>query len=121
MVSGSKLKCPSKVSWEVSFSLYYSVICGNCLGNVVVGMEKCGKMWKKCGKMWKNALVARFLYTNHVSVNEVLQFFVAVLDAVAIELQEHVPLKGRSSCVSACLGRREGSYVEGLLGEGVLS
>ena len=55
MVSGSKLKCPSKVSWEVSFSLYYSVIYGNCLGNVVVGMEKCGKkMWKnveKCGKM----------------------------------------------------------------------
>ena len=44
MVSGSKLKCPSKVSWEVSFSLYYSVIYGNCLGNVVVGMEKCGKM-----------------------------------------------------------------------------
>ena len=60
MVSGSKLKCPSKVSWEVSFSLYYSVICGNCLGNVLVGMEKCGKMWKnvekceKCGKMCKN-------------------------------------------------------------------
>ena len=73
MVSGSKLKCPSKVSWEVSFSLYYSVICSNCLGNVVIGMEKCGKMcekWKnvekcvkcgkmcenveKCGKMWKN-------------------------------------------------------------------
>ena len=58
MVSGSKLKCPSKVSWEVSFSLYYSVIYGNCLENVVVGMEKCGKMcenvekmWKKCGKM----------------------------------------------------------------------
>ena len=64
MVSGSKLKCPSKVSWEVSFSLYYSVIYGNCLGNVVVGMEICGKMWKKCGKMWKNALVARFLYTT---------------------------------------------------------
>ena len=65
MVSGSKLKCPSKVSWEVSFSLYYSVIYGNCLGNVVVGLEKCGKMWEnveknvekrgenveKCGKM----------------------------------------------------------------------
>ena len=32
------------MSWEVSFSLYYSVICGNCLGNVVIGMEKCGKM-----------------------------------------------------------------------------
>ena len=69
MVSGSKLKCPSKVSWEVSFSLYYSVIYGNCLGNVVVGMEKCGK---KCGKMWKmwknvkNALVARFLYTTDI-------------------------------------------------------
>ena len=54
MVSGSKLKCPSKVSWEVSFSLYYSVIYGNCLGNVVVGMEKCGKMWKNVEKMWKN-------------------------------------------------------------------
>ena len=51
MVSGSKLKCPSKVSWEVSFSLYYSVIYGNCLGNVLVGMEKCGK---NVEKMWKN-------------------------------------------------------------------
>ena len=50
MVSGSKLKCPSKVSWEVSFSLYYTVICGNCLGNVVVGMEKCGKMCKNVEK-----------------------------------------------------------------------
>ena len=57
IVSGSKLKNPSKVSWEVSFSLYYSVIYCNCLGNVVMGMEKCGKMCKnveKCGKMWKN-------------------------------------------------------------------
>ena len=56
-VSGSKLKCPSKVSWEVSFSLYYSVICGNCLGNVVIGMEK-------FGKMWKNVLETRFYYTT---------------------------------------------------------
>ena len=60
MVSGSKLKCPSKLSWEVSFSLYYIVIYGNCLGNVVIGMEKCGKMCEnvenveKCVKMWKN-------------------------------------------------------------------
>ena len=57
MVSGSKLKCSSKVSWEVSFSLYYSVICSNCLGNVVIGMEKCGKMCEnveKCGKMCEN-------------------------------------------------------------------
>ena len=57
MVSGSKLKCPSKVSWEVSFSLYYTVIYGNCLGNVVIGMEKCGKICEnvaKCGKMcWR--------------------------------------------------------------------
>ena len=48
MVSGSKLKCPSKKCLgEVSLSLYYSVICSNCLGNVVVGtknVEKCGKM-----------------------------------------------------------------------------
>ena len=51
MVSGSKLKCPSKVSWEVSFSLYYTVINGNCLGNVVIGMEKCGKM---CENVEKN-------------------------------------------------------------------
>ena len=50
MVSGSKLKCPSKVSWEVSFSLYYSVIYGNCLGNVVIGMEKCGKMCENVEK-----------------------------------------------------------------------
>ena len=49
MVSGSKLKCPispsiKKCLGEASFSLYYSVICGNCLGNVLVGMknvEKC--------------------------------------------------------------------------------
>ena len=70
MVSGSKLKCPSKVSWEVSFSLYYSVIYCNCLGNVVMGMEKCGKMCKnvenveKMWKMWKNVknvLETRFL------------------------------------------------------------
>ena len=60
MVSGSKLKCPSKLSWEVSFSLYYIVIYGNCLGNVVIGMEKCGKMCEnvgkcgKCGKMCEN-------------------------------------------------------------------
>ena len=51
MVSGSKLKCPispsiKKCLGEASFSLYYSVICGNCLGNVLVGMknvEKCVK------------------------------------------------------------------------------
>ena len=54
MVSGSKLKNPSKVSWEVSFSLYYSVIYGNCLGNVVIGMEKCGKMCENVEKMWKD-------------------------------------------------------------------
>ena len=60
MVSGSKLKCPSKVSWEVSFSLYYTVIYGNCLGNVVIGMEK-------CVKMWKNVLETRFLYTTVIN------------------------------------------------------
>ena len=62
MVSGSKLKCPSKVSWEVSFSLYYTVIYGNCLGNVVIGMEK-------CVKMWKNVLETRFLYTTCILYN----------------------------------------------------
>ena len=50
MVSGSKLMCPSKMSGESPLSLYYSVICSNCLGNVVIGMEKCGK----CGKMCEN-------------------------------------------------------------------
>ena len=65
IVSGSKLKCPSKVSWEVSFSLYYSVIYGNCLENVVVGMEKCGKMCENVEKMWKNVLETRFLYTTN--------------------------------------------------------
>ena len=52
MVSGSKLMCPSKVSGESPLSLYYSVICSNCLGNVVIGMEKCGKM---CGNVEKCA------------------------------------------------------------------
>ena len=68
MVSGSKLKCPSKVSWEVSFSLYYTVIYGNCLGNVVIGMEKCGKMCENGEKMWKNVknvLETRFYYTTN--------------------------------------------------------
>ena len=46
MVSGSKLKNPSKVSGDSPLSLYYSLIYGNCLGNVVIGMEKCGKMCK---------------------------------------------------------------------------
>ena len=65
MVSGSKLKCPSKVSWEVSFSLYYSVICGNCLGNVVIGMEKCGKMCEnveKCGKCAGDPFLLYYFY-----------------------------------------------------------
>ena len=44
IVSGSKLMCPSKVSGDSPISLYYSLIYGNCLGNVVMGMEKCGKM-----------------------------------------------------------------------------
>ena len=39
-----KIKCPSKVSWGIPKTLYYSLIYGNCLGNVVMGMEKCGKM-----------------------------------------------------------------------------
>ena len=47
IVSDSKLKCPSKVS---PLSLYYSVICSNCLGNVVIGMEKCGKMCENVEK-----------------------------------------------------------------------
>ena len=58
MVSGSKLKNPSKVSGDSPISLYYSLIYGNCLGNVVMGMEK-------CGKMCENVLETRFLYTTH--------------------------------------------------------
>ena len=50
MVSGSKLKNPSKVSGDSPISLYYSLIYGNCLGNVVMGMEKCGKMCKNVAK-----------------------------------------------------------------------
>ena len=50
MVSGSKLKNPSKVSGDSPISLYYSLIYGNCLGNVVMGwknVEKCVKMcWR---------------------------------------------------------------------------
>ena len=57
MVSGSKLKNPSKVSGDSPISLYYSLIYGNCLGNVVMGMEK-------CGKMCENVLETRFLYTT---------------------------------------------------------
>ena len=57
MVSGSKLKNPSKVSGDSPISLYYSLIYGNCLGNVVMGIEKCGKMCEnveKCVKMcWR--------------------------------------------------------------------
>ena len=53
MVSGSKLMCPSKVSKESPLSLYYSVICSNCLGNVLIGMEKCVKMWKKWKMCWR--------------------------------------------------------------------
>ena len=59
MVSGSKLKNPSKVSGDSPISLYYSLIYGNCLGNVVMGMEK-------CGKMCENVLETRFLYTTTV-------------------------------------------------------
>ena len=60
MVSGSKLKNPSKVSGDSPISLYYSLIYGNCLGNVVMGMEK-------CGKMCENVLETRFLYTTYSS------------------------------------------------------
>ena len=74
MVSGSKLKNPSKVSGDSPISLYYSLIYGNCLGNVVMGMEK-------CGKMCENVLETRFLYTtpiakhlvytnHHVTINQ---------------------------------------------------
>ena len=71
MVSGSKLKNPSKVSGDSPISLYYSLIYGNCLGNVVMGMEK---MWKKCVKMCENALVARFLYTTIMILNKNVKF-----------------------------------------------
>ena len=50
MVSGSKLKNPSKVSGDSPLSLYYSVICSNCLGNVVMGMGKCVKMCENVQK-----------------------------------------------------------------------
>ena len=60
MVSGSKLKNPSKVSGDSPISLYYSLIYGNCLGNVVMGMEK-------CGKMCENVLETRFLYTTSMN------------------------------------------------------
>ena len=57
MVSGSKLSVHQKCLGESPISLYYSLIYGNCLGNVVMGMEKCGKMCKnvwKCVKMcWR--------------------------------------------------------------------
>ena len=53
MVSGSKLKCPSKVSWE---SLTFSLL--QC--NLQQLFGKCTGRDEKCGKMWKNALVARF-------------------------------------------------------------
>ena len=73
MVSGSKLKCPSKVSGEVSLTFYYSVICSNCLGNVLVGtknVEKCGKNVKKCEKCGKMcwSLVLYILLTGHSSL-----------------------------------------------------
>ena len=59
MVSGSKLKCPSKsVLGEASFSLYYSVICGNCLGNVLVGTKNV----EKCAGH-------SFLYTTYIDSN----------------------------------------------------
>ena len=47
------------MSWGFpkTLSLYYSLIYGICLGNVVMGMEKCGKMCEnveKCVKMcWR--------------------------------------------------------------------
>ena len=53
MVSGSKLKCPSKVSWG---SLTFSLL--QC--NLQQLFGKCTGRDEKCGKMWKNALVARF-------------------------------------------------------------
>ena len=56
MVSGSKLKCPSKVSWvSLTFSLLQcnlQQLFGKCTGRD----EKCGKMWKNV----KNVLVTRF-------------------------------------------------------------
>ena len=54
-----------------------------------------------------------------VSVKEVLQFCVAVLFVIAIELQEPAPVKNGSWCGSARLGRRVRSNGERLLGEGV--
>ena len=51
---------------------------------------------------------------NHLlTVKEVLHFWVAVQNAVAIELQES-PLKGRSQCIWARLGRGVWSDWEGI-------
>ena len=55
-----------------------------------------------------------------VTVKEVLQFYLAVVNAIAVELQESAPLKGRSCCERARLRRRDGSDREGLMGEEVL-
>ena len=43
---------------EASFSLYYSVICGNCLGNVLVGTKNV----EKCAGH-------SFLYTTYIDSN----------------------------------------------------
>ena len=70
--------CPSKVSGEVSFSLYYSVICSNCLGNVVIGMEKCGKMCENLENV-ENVLETRFLYTTYISFPDSYWGFLSII------------------------------------------
>ena len=80
MVSGSKLKNPSKVSGDSPISLYYSLIYGNCLGNVVMGIEKCGKMCKnveKCVKMcWRPVFYILLLLAIKIMVLYDMSYYV---------------------------------------------
>ena len=50
--SGMQLKNPSKVSGDSPISLYYSLIYGNCLGNVVMGWKNVEKCVKMCENVW---------------------------------------------------------------------
>ena len=67
MVSGSKLKCPSKVSWR---SLTFSLL--QC--NLQQLFGKCTGRDEKCGKMWKNVLVTRFAILLLANNNECFDF-----------------------------------------------
>ena len=60
-----QLKNPSKVSGDSPISLYYSIIYGNCLRNVVMGMEKCGKMCENVENVEKCAGEPFSIYYLH--------------------------------------------------------